>query len=220
MRKGLTTSEAGKLGAIAAAKTVALRKQQRINNWIENPKLCLQCQSPISYDKRRNEFCSQSCGAKYHNLLQGHILAENKVYNCMFCSTEFCVNGNGEHKYCSRDCMMACWWKNAKIELLALGIDNSSANRAGKKYLIELHQGKCQLCNLSEWKNQPMPLVLDHIDGDAYNNLLSNLRVICNNCDALEPTFKGRNKGNGRFKRAERYIVEKEAFQQMKADVF
>lgn len=50
-----------------------------------------------------------------------------------------------------------------------------------------------------------MPLVLDHINGNSEDGKLSNLRVICNNCDALTDTFKAKNKGNGRAKRKERY---------------
>lgn len=218
MRKGLTTSEAGRLGALAAAKTIAVQKQQRIEEWNANPKLCKFCSTPLDYHKdRRNDFCSQSCGAKYSNLSRGRVLAEDKTYDCLFCSKAFQAYGNNgtPPKYCSRECMMAFWWKNAKAELLLLGVDNSSANRAGKKYLIELHNGKCQICGLSEWQEQPMPLVLDHFDGDPYNNSLSNLRITCNNCDALSPTYKGRNKGNGRFKRAERYKKEKELFGDM-----
>lgn len=217
MRQGLTTSEAGRLGAQAAAETIAVRKQQRIDDWNTNPKLCLQCLSPISYEKRRNDFCGQSCGAKYHNASQGHVLVENKVYNCLFCLKEFKVNGNAEHKYCSRDCMMAYWWRDAKAELVSLGVDNSHSNRGGKKYLTELHQGKCQICNKSEWQGQPMPLVLDHVNGNPYDNSLINLRVICHNCNAQTPTFAGRNKGNGRFERAKRYKVEKEVFAGVKS---
>lgn len=50
-----------------------------------------------------------------------------------------------------------------------------------------------------------MPLVLDHIDGHSENGQLTNLRIICNNCDALTDTYKGKNRGNGRAKRRERY---------------
>jgi len=43
-----------------------------------------------------------------------------------------------------------------------------------------------------------IPLVSDHIDGDPKNNNLDNFRIICNNCDSILPTFKGKNRGKGR----------------------
>jgi hypothetical protein len=49
-----------------------------------------------------------------------------------------------------------------------------------------------------------------HIDGNPYNDYLSNLRIICHNCDALLPTYAGKNKGNGRFERRLRYQKDKE----------
>lgn len=52
-----------------------------------------------------------------------------------------------------------------------------------------------------------MPLVLDHIDGNAENGVLTNLRLVCPNCDAQLPTFKNRNKGNGRASRRQRYAA-------------
>lgn len=212
MRNGMTTSEAGKLGALAAAETIAVKKQARIDAYNKNPKLCLYCNSTIPYDKdRRSNFCNHSCSAKYHNETRmGFVLAENKTTICLHCKNEFKTTGLAEHKYCSRKCMFDFHWAETKNKLLTEGTDNSSGNAVGKKYLIELHEDKCQLCKLDKWQGQKMPLVLDHVDGNAYNNLLSNLRVICNNCDALQPTFKSRNKGNGRFKRAERYKKEKE----------
>lgn len=222
MRQGLSTSDAGKMGAIAAAPTIALQKQQRMEAWNTNPKLCLFCQAPIPYEKRSNEFCSQSCGAKYSNAKRGRKLQVPSGINgsnCLFCSKSFTYKGNAEHKYCSRDCMMAFWWKQTKEELLSVGIDNSYANTTGKKYLTELHEGKCQICLKSEWQGQPMPLVLDHINGNPYDNSLLNLRVICHNCNAQTPTFAGRNKGNGRFERARRYKLEKEVISAVKADV-
>ena len=38
-----------------------------------------------------------------------------------------------------------------------------------------------------------IPLELDHVDGDRTNNLLCNLRLVCPNCHALTPTYRGRN---------------------------
>lgn len=46
---------------------------------------------------------------------------------------------------------------------------------------------------------------MDHIDGNSDNWSLDNLWLVCGNCDMLLPTYKGKNIGNGRYKRRERY---------------
>jgi 5-methylcytosine-specific restriction endonuclease McrA len=67
-----------------------------------------------------------------------------------------------------------------------------------RKYLINKYGHKCQICGLAEWREHIIPLVCDHIDGSAKNCELDNFRVICNNCDSILPTYKGKNRGNGR----------------------
>lgn len=54
---------------------------------------------------------------------------------------------------------------------------------------------KCSRCGLTEWLDSPIPLELDHIDGNHSNNQLDNLRLLCPNCHALTPTHAGKNKG-------------------------
>jgi Zn finger protein HypA/HybF involved in hydrogenase expression len=65
-----------------------------------------------------------------------------------------------------------------------------------KNYLIEsnIFEKKCVSCKLTEWLNEPIPLELDHIDGDNSNNELSNLRLLCPNCHAKTSTYRGKNK--------------------------
>lgn len=53
---------------------------------------------------------------------------------------------------------------------------------------------RCSGCKLDTWMDQPIPLELDHIDGNHQNNALDNLRLLCPNCHALTPTFRGKNK--------------------------
>ena len=52
---------------------------------------------------------------------------------------------------------------------------------------------RCQHCGLDTWVDQPIPLELDHINGDRHDHRLENLRLLCPNCHALTPTYRGRN---------------------------
>lgn len=61
---------------------------------------------------------------------------------------------------------------------------SNASNSAKRKRLIEegIKESKCEICQLSEWMGQPIPLELHHIDFNHYNNDLSNLQILCSNC--------------------------------------
>lgn len=64
-----------------------------------------------------------------------------------------------------------------------------------KRLLSEnIFQHKCYNCHETQWLKHPIPLELHHIDGDRYNNELSNLTLLCPNCHALTNNYRGKNK--------------------------
>lgn len=64
-----------------------------------------------------------------------------------------------------------------------------------KNKLIQdgIKQHKCECCNSEEWMGNKIPIELHHIDGNRFNNRLSNLQILCPNCHALTSNYSGRN---------------------------
>jgi len=70
----------------------------------------------------------------------------------------------------------------------------NSHNLKDRLYKEGLKERKCELCGQGEeWNGMKISLILDHINGKHWDNELINLRIVCPNCDAGLPTFKGRN---------------------------
>jgi hypothetical protein len=103
-------------------------------------------------------------------------------------------------------CSIACQHRLRR----RLAVENGTAGvRALKSYLLECRESRCEICGLAEWMSRPIPLELDHRDGDSFNNSLNNLRLICPNCHAQTETYKNRNMGRGRHYRRKRYAQGK-----------
>jgi hypothetical protein len=52
-----------------------------------------------------------------------------------------------------------------------------------------IKEHKCECCGLTSWNGKPIPLELHHIDGNHYNNDLSNLQILCPNCHAQTSNY-------------------------------
>lgn len=63
--------------------------------------------------------------------------------------------------------------------------------------IVALRGHKCEICGLSEWNGNPIPLEVHHIDGQELNSELNNLLLICPNCHALTDNYRGRNINKG-----------------------
>lgn len=125
--------------------------------------------------------------------------------NCLQCGKE---PARSIYIYCSNRCQQDYFykkyigrWKNGEITGLqnSLGIVSSYV----KRYLRIKYNNQCSICGWKEINpyTQQTPLVADHIDGNWRNNVESNLRLICPNCDSLTATYAGLNRGNGRGNR-------------------
>jgi hypothetical protein len=97
-------------------------------------------------------------------------------------------------------------FKNGKLIL------TSNSKRLNiKRYLLEKQNNKCSICGMSDkWNNISLIFVLDHIDGNSMNDIPSNLRLVCPNCDSQLPTFKSKNKFGKDSKNGDRYNREYE----------
>lgn len=64
------------------------------------------------------------------------------------------------------------------------------------KRMVEDHNipYECVHCkNDGNWNGKKITLELDHIDGNCFNNILTNLRILCPNCHSQTDNFRGRN---------------------------
>jgi hypothetical protein len=166
---------------------------------------CLNCEKKIHYKRK---FCGHRCFAIYSNKgkLRNPKGNNGKIFDC---NKHFCLNCEkllvrkpSTQKYCNNKCGVSYRWKVLKNKIEQSGLFADSDERArgnARKYLTEkFGRHKCMICGLDEWLGKPIPLIVDHIDGDHKNNKIENFRLVCGNCDMQLPTYKGRNKKEGR----------------------
>lgn len=180
----MSRSESGLLGA---KKT----HQLWITRYSENPKQCCHCQTELSYEKRHNKFCDNSCAASYNNKLK-----EGKKQNICICGKP------ANCKYCSNKCQGEDRWTKIKTKIEETGI--APAVGTAKRFLLE-QCDVCKICGIKDWQGCKLVLVLDHINGNATDWRIENLRLICPNCDSQTETYKSKNRGKGRAFRRLRY---------------
>jgi predicted transcriptional regulator len=132
------------------------------------------------------------------------------VQKCYQCQTNI-VDVSRKRLFCSGTCQH----RHQYEQYINRWLDGKEKGSKGayqvsqhiRRWLIEQRGEQCWECGWNE--KHPtggnVPIEVDHIDGDHTWNVPENLRLLCPNCHSLTPTYKNRNKGNGRHKRRERY---------------
>jgi len=159
---------------------------------------CLECGKKIYFFENGKKFCSSSCSAKYNNNRRV-CEEERRKRKCETCGCDL----NRGRKYCSQKCHKKYMWEDRKKKYIEE--DNIPSPTQRRRFLLERDGNVCSICGRYDWEGRGIPLVADHIDGNSENNSISNLRLVCCNCDALLPTYKAKNIGNGRANRRKRY---------------
>lgn len=155
---------------------------------------CINCQT----DTNNPKFCSRSCSASYHNANQPKRKRSGKP--CEHCGK---TTLRKHVRYCSKDCRYKAEWEERKQEILETGIiHDENCFKTGctttKRFLTETKGYHCSICGINDWNDQDLVLVMDHINGIPNDWSVENLRFVCPNCDSQLPTYKSKNKGNGR----------------------
>lgn len=110
-------------------------------------------------------------------------------------------------KYCSNKCQAS----KIKDDILLQWINEPEkvfektglCPRPIKQFLREMYDNQCQLCGWNKINPTTgiVPLEVNHVDGNGFNNRLDNLQLICPNCHSLTPNFKALNKNGSRKNR-------------------
>jgi hypothetical protein len=104
---------------------------------------------------------------------------------------------------CKKEFVPAKGWKRRRCPECPDGrwqftpFEELTKDRSRKARLIAERGHRCEAkgCGITTWLGYPVPLELDHIDGNPDHNEKENLRLLCCNCHSQTPTHAGKNVG-------------------------
>ena len=202
----MNKSEAGKLGVMKSKEIAQKQKEERIEQYNQNPTLCKYCGKPLPYKNRHRKFCNNTCAGYYNNQHYDIQKPHADYGTCLNCgkpkkrksSKYCCIKCSEEYKSRIKYEQEIQQWKDGTLAKTWNPIGNVIGSI--KRYLLQKYNYKCSKCGWGEINpyTGKLPLEVHHIDGDWQNNTEENLTILCPNCHSLTPNYKASNKGNGR----------------------
>ncbi len=89
-----------------------------------------------------------------------------------------------------------------KIALKDILVKDSTyqSNKLRKRLIEEkVLEERCNRCYNTSWMGNKIPLELEHINGNKFDNRLKNLELLCPNCHAQTSTYRGKNMKKARI---------------------
>jgi hypothetical protein len=90
--------------------------------------------------------------------------------------------------------------KRPLVEILVEDSPYRTTSHLKARLLREgIFPNRCFECGLGPvWQGKSLVLVLDHRNGNRFDNRVENLHLLCPNCNSQQGTFSGKNKGRYR----------------------
>lgn len=149
-------------------------RAKHIEKYLQSPRLCAHCKNIIPWRMDRYHLKATCC--------------------CQKCSRAFMQVSS--EKIDERTFKIIEKQKATSLKMFHAG--ELRTNASVRRILIMLGGHQCSRCKRTEWNLKPIPLEVDHIDGNSQNNNPENLRMLCVTCHAQMPTSRGKNRGKGR----------------------
>jgi hypothetical protein len=109
------------------------------------------------------------------------------------CARVFGFNRGSWHKAVERGAIRPRDHRIPLEELLVAGRRTSRTHLKNRLIAAGLKENRCERCDITEWRGEPMNMQLHHKNGNGRDNRLPNLEFLCANCHSLTDTWGGRN---------------------------